>query len=55
MNRFEKKAIKIVRAIDMYDVIKKAEIITKALIQEYKNGRDTRLKKKKRNWRHKNE
>jgi len=45
MNRFEKKAIEVVRAIDMYDKIKKAEIISEALYQEYKNGRDKRVKK----------
>lgn len=42
MNRFEKKAIEIVRKIDMYDKIKKAEIIADALLQEYKNGKYTK-------------
>ena len=45
MNRFEKKAIEIVRKIDMYDKIEKARIIADALFQEYKNGRDKRNRK----------
>ena len=46
MNRFERKAIEVVRKIDMYDKIKQAEIIAEALEQEYKNAKDKRLKRK---------
>ena len=42
MNKFEKKAIEIIRKIDMYDKIKQMEIIAEALEQEYKNAKDRR-------------
>ena len=38
MDRFEKKALKIIREMDMYDQLRKLEIISDALRQEYKNG-----------------